>query len=63
MWHFADGYPPLRNFAVWFGASLVYHTGFELFGIRSDNPPARFLFAVQLIFFLLIGIYSTLFIP
>lgn len=62
MWSFGQPYPPFRNFAVWFAAGVVYQTGFELFRIRSDNPPARFLFALQIVFFLFVGIYSSIFI-
>lgn len=62
MWDFGQAYPPFRNFVVWFIAAVVYQTGFELFRIRSDNPPARFLFALQLVFFLFVGIYSAIFI-
>lgn len=61
MWRFEAGYAPLRNFVVWFAAALFYHTGFEALGIRSDNRPARILFGVQALFFVLIGLASTLF--
>lgn len=61
MWHFESGFAPFRNFAVWFAAALVYHSGFELLGIRSNNRPARVLFGLQIVFFLLIGLYAQLF--
>lgn len=61
MWHFAGGYAPLRNFAVWLGASLVYHAGFEVWGIRSDNRPARVLFALQALFLLSVALLARLF--
>lgn len=60
MWSFSGGYPPLRNFAVWFVASVIYHAGFEVFPLRHDNHPARLLYVFQVVFFLLIGLYSTL---
>lgn len=62
MWSFTSGYPPVRNFIVWFFVSVIYHTGFELFPLRRDNPPARFLYAVQILFFVLIGTYAQIFI-
>ncbi len=62
MWHFDGPYPPLSNFAAWFAAAAVYHTGFELLGIRTDNLPARALFGLQFLFFLLIGLYAHFFI-
>ncbi|MCC8087745.1 MAG: carotenoid biosynthesis protein [Rikenellaceae bacterium] len=60
MWSFSSGYPPLRNFSVWFAASVFYHTGFELIPLRHDNPSARFLYAVQIVFFIVIGIFSQI---
>lgn len=62
MWHFESGYPPVQNFLVWFVAALFYHTGFEVLKIKSNNAPARFLFGLQILFFVLIGTYSALFI-
>lgn len=62
MWSFEGGYPPIQNFLVWFAAALVYHTGFELLGIKSNNPSARFLFWLQMLFFVAIGTYSSIFI-
>lgn len=61
MWQFEGGYAPLRNFAVWFAASVVYQSGFEALAIRSDNRPARALFCIQFAFFLAIGLLSILF--
>ncbi|WP_418983482.1 carotenoid biosynthesis protein [Alistipes sp.] len=61
MWRFEDGYAPLRNFVVWFAASVIYHAGFEAAGIRSDNRTARVLFGLQMLFFLLIGLLAQLF--
>lgn len=62
MWHFESGYPPVQNFLVWFTTALFYHAGFEVLKIKSNNPPARFLFGLQILFFVLIGTYSALFI-
>ena len=62
MWHFDGGYPSMQNFLVWFAAALVYHTGFVLFGIRTDNMPARALFLIQIAFFIIIGLFSLIFI-
>lgn len=60
MWHFEGGYAPLRNFAVWLAVAALYHGVFELLRLRSDNRPARALFGVQLLFFLLIGLCARL---
>lgn len=61
MWQFDGGYAPLRNFVVWLAASLIYHAGFELLRIRSDNRPARVLFGLQALFLLTIGFLWQLF--
>lgn len=60
MWHFDGGYAPVRNFASWFAAALIYHSGFEVLAIRSNNRPARMLFGIQFAFFALIGLLSQL---
>lgn len=62
MWHFDSAYPPIQNFVGWFVASAVFHSGFELLRINTDNKPARMLFLIQGGFFLVIGIFSSLFI-
>lgn len=59
MWHFSTPYPPLANFVAWAALSLVYQSGYEWLGITSDNYPARWLYAIQLVFFLVIFLYST----
>lgn len=62
MWQFASGYPPFKNFLVWFFIAIAYHSGFEILDIRSDNRPARTLFVIQMCFFVIIGLYSLIFI-
>ena len=60
MWTFHDGYPGWKNFAAWFIASALYAAGFWALRIRPYNPPARTLFLIQILFFILIGFYATL---
>lgn len=60
MWHFDGAYAPVRNFAVWFAAAVVYHSGAEVLAIRSDNRPARILFGIQVLFFLAIGLLAQI---
>jgi len=62
MWRFDSGYPPLQNFVAWFIAAFVFHSGFELLRIRTDNKPARMLFFIQAGFFVFIGTYGSLFL-
>lgn len=61
MWSFAGGYPPLRNFAVWAAAALIYHAGMELLRVQGGNAAARCLFIVQFAFLFLVALFSTLF--
>lgn len=61
MWHFETSYPPFQNFLAWFSAALVLHTGFELLKIRTCNLPARALFVIQMLFFVLVGLSSLAF--
>ncbi len=62
MWRFATAVPPLRNYVVWLVTALLFHTAFRVLRIRTDNPPARWLFLIQGCFFVLIGIYCEIFI-
>jgi len=62
MWHFDSSYPPLQNFVTWFIAACIFHSGFEILHIHTDNKPARILFIIQAGFFVFIGVYSSLFI-
>lgn len=61
MWWFEGGYAPLRNYAVWFAAALVYQAGFEALRIRTENRSARVLFGLQVLFFLVIALAAQLF--
>ena len=51
LWEFAQPYPPLQNFIMWFIASASFHSLFELFGIQTRNKHAAILFIAQMIFF------------
>lgn len=62
MWYFPSGYPPFSNFLAWFLMALLYHTGFEIWKIPTGNFPARSLFVIQFLFFILISSYSLLFL-
>lgn len=62
MWHFTNAYPPASNFLAWLVASVIYHTGFEVLKIHTDNYPARMLYWIQSVFFIMIALYSLLII-
>lgn len=58
MWRFDTGYPPMRNFIVWFAASLVFHTFYEYLPVGSPTSLAGKVLKIQMIFFLCIGLYT-----
>lgn len=62
MWHFDSFYPPVENFVMWFVVSSLFHTLFVIFKIDTDNAPARVLFWIQILFFMVISLYSIVFI-
>lgn len=62
MWHFDSFYPPIENFIMWFVVSCLFHTLFVIFKIDTSNAPARALFWSQILFFMIIGLYSIAFI-
>ncbi len=61
MWRFTTPYPPASNFIAWFLAGLVYHTGFAIFRINSQNHIAGMLFLIQMLFFICIILYQLIF--
>lgn len=62
MWRFDTGYPPIRNFAAWFIASLIFHAMYEYIPVGSPTPLAGTVWKIQLLFFLCIGLYAWCFI-
>lgn len=59
MWHFEGGYPTVSNFLAWFFTAFIFHSGFEILRIPVCNHAARWLFLIQIVFFLLIGLYTS----
>lgn len=62
MWHFNTYYPPLKNFIAWFALSFIFISGFELLKIKTNNKAANWIFYIQSGFFILITLYSLLFL-
>lgn len=62
MWRFETGYPPVRNFVVWFVTSLLFHTLYEYLPVGSPTPLAGKVLKIQIIFFVCIGLYNVIFI-
>lgn len=62
MWTFSTSYPPAQNFIAWFLASVLFHTIFTFSGINTNNKPARSLFVIQFMFFVILSIFIILFL-
>jgi len=52
MWSWGGGSIPLQNYVAWFMISLVFLTIMQLFGVKTQNRLAGWLFVVQTGFFL-----------
>ena len=57
MWEFSNNKPPINNYVVWFLIALIFNWGIQTFKINTHNRPARWLFFIQLGFFIVIVIH------
>ena len=60
MWQFSKNDPPVSNYVVWFLLALIFNWAIQQFQINTHNRPARWLFFIQFIFFIIIAIHSEL---
>lgn len=60
MWSFHSRYPPLKNFIGWLVLALLFHGLFHFLNVETKNRPARWLFLIQLVFFMLIWVTENL---
>lgn len=58
MWSFSKNDPPVSNYVVWFLLALVFNWAIQKFKIDTQNRPARWLFFIQLGFFVIIAIHN-----
>ncbi|TMM57045.1 carotenoid biosynthesis protein [Maribacter algarum] len=58
MWSFSKNDPPLSNYLVWFLLALLFNGAIQYFKINTQNRPARWLFFIQFVFFILIVIHN-----
>ncbi|GET29302.1 hypothetical protein SD074_15040 [Prolixibacter sp. SD074] len=56
MWNWSNGDVPFQNYLAWFISSIVMLDLFHLFRLKTKNHMALPLMAIQLIFFLFLGI-------
>ena len=60
MWLFSKNDPPISNYVIWFLLALLINGVIQHFKINTHNRPARWLFFIQLVFFIIIVIHSEL---
>ena len=58
MWLFSKNDPPTSNYVVWFLLALFFNWAIQYFKINTQNRPARWLFFIQFVFFVLIAIHD-----
>ncbi|WP_036985361.1 carotenoid biosynthesis protein [Prolixibacter bellariivorans] len=56
MWNWSNGEVPFQNYLAWFITSIVMLDLFHLFRLKTKNHMALPLMAIQLVFFLILGI-------
>ncbi len=59
MWVFSKNEPPLNNYIVWFLLALLFNWVIQIFKINTNNRPARWLFFVQFVFFIILVILNN----
>ncbi|NSW94789.1 MAG: carotenoid biosynthesis protein [Bacteroidales bacterium] len=57
MWSFAGGVVPMANYISWFAIAFVFHSFLRVTDMKLINRIAGFIFAVQLSFFVFLGIF------
>jgi len=58
MWLFSKNNPPVSNYVVWFLLALVFNWAIQKFQINTQNRPARWLFFIQFVFFVVIAVHN-----
>lgn len=58
MWLFSQNKPPVSNYVVWFLLALVFNWAIQKFQINTQNRPARWLFFIQFVFFVIIAVHN-----
>ncbi|MGK0386565.1 MAG: putative membrane protein [Patiriisocius sp.] len=54
MWVFSENNPPANNYVMWFLLALLFNVALQVFKVSTVNTPARWLFFIQLGFFVII---------
>jgi hypothetical protein len=61
MWVFAENNPPVNNYIMWFLLALLFNILLQIFKVRTTNTPARWLFIIQFVFFIIIVSHYLIF--
>lgn len=57
-WRWEGGQIPFRNYVAWFVISFILHLLFFYLPFRKENPAAKFLYLLQLVFFLILCLFT-----
>ena len=60
MWSWGGGDIPIQNYIAWVVISVVFLVMMHLAKVRTNNPISKYLFMVQLVFFMVLNIYFRL---
>ncbi|WP_299211284.1 carotenoid biosynthesis protein [uncultured Aquimarina sp.] len=58
MWVFSKNDPPINNYLAWFLLALIFNWVIQMFRVNTNNRPARWLFFVQFVFFIILVIHN-----
>ena len=61
LWVFSENNPPTNNYVMWFLLALLFNVVFQVFKVSTINTPARWLFFIQLVFFVIIVSHYLIF--
>lgn len=61
MWEFSENNPPVNNYIMWFVLALLFNILLQVFKVKTNNTPARWLFFIQFVFFCIIVSHSLFF--
>ncbi len=61
MWVFSKNDPPISNYVAWFILALCFNYAIQKFKVDTYNRPARWLFFIQIVFFIIIVIQNIFF--
>jgi putative membrane protein len=57
-WHWQNDVIPIQNYVAWFVISFFFHGMGTLLKFDKENPMAIFIFAIQIVFFLMLNLIN-----